>query len=251
MNSDKPIIFISHAAADSDLATVFKKDVESSFLGMCSLFVSSNLDSIEGGSEWMRRIHENLSNCRIFIGLLSPIALNRPWIYTEFGAGWIREIPTISVCHSGLKKSQLPVPLSHFQALNLTDVVHLEHLYERIASAIGCAKPERDLPADIAVYTQITEVQRRQRLIEEWFAQLRIWNPELNKSLASDELEIIIPSTHDSQFQQFKFEVEEEKYLTLEPRGMAMGTRVGMQASVWLLRKGSNYKSFLEQINVE
>ena len=102
MDQHKPVIFVSHAAVDAEIANIFKQDVEQSFLGLCQLFVSSNLDSLQGGREWMQVIKEKLSNSVIFIGLLSPVALNRPWIYTEFGAGWIRSIPTISVCHSGL-----------------------------------------------------------------------------------------------------------------------------------------------------
>ncbi len=92
MNEEKPIIFVSHAAADAEIATKFKADVEKSFLGLCELFVSSNLDSLQGGKEWMQVIKENLSKAKIFIGLLSPVALSRPWIYAEFGAGWMRRI---------------------------------------------------------------------------------------------------------------------------------------------------------------
>src|SRR5688500_2008756 len=132
MDKGKPVIFVSHAAVDSQIAGLFKADVEKSFLGLCELFVSSNLDSLSGGKEWMQVMKEKLGKAAIFVGLLSPAALSRPWVYAEFGAGWIRDIPTISVCHSGLRKDQLPVPLTHFQALDLLYEMHLEHLYGHI-----------------------------------------------------------------------------------------------------------------------
>ncbi len=244
MSKEKPIIFVSHAAADAEIASKFKDDVEKSFLGLCELFVSSNLDSLQGGKEWMQEIKENLGKAKIFIGLLSPVALSRPWIYTEFGAGWIRSIPTISVCHSGLDKGQLPVPLSHFQALNLTDEHHLEHLYSQISNAIGCKEPERDLLADADSYLKITEMYRKQRSIKQWLNHLREWNPEFQKVFNGDAIEILIPGEAEVAFKGFKEEMESNQYLKFEPKGFAMGTRVGMQASVWEVEQGDNFDEF-------
>ncbi|UTV29704.1 hypothetical protein [Photobacterium atrarenae] len=56
MSVQKPVIFVSHAAVDSEIAGVFKSDVERNFLGLCSLFVSSDLDSLQGGHEWIQTI---------------------------------------------------------------------------------------------------------------------------------------------------------------------------------------------------
>ena len=249
MNEDKPIIFVSHAAADAEIAAKFKSDVEKSFLGLCELFVSSNLDSLQGGKEWMQVIKENLAKAKIFIGLLSPIALSRPWIYAEFGAGWIRDIPTISVCHSGLEKGQLPVPLSHFQALNLTDELHLEHLYSQISNAIGCEVPQRDLKEDAESYFKITEISRKQRSIQQWLNHLREWNPEFQKVFNGEVIEILIPSEAEIAFKEYKREMESNNYLDFEAKGIAMGTRVGAQATVWEVKKGNNFKEFEQFAN--
>jgi hypothetical protein len=244
MNEEKPIIFVSHAASDSDIASKFKQDIERSFLGLCELFVSSNLDSLQGGKEWMQAIKENLSKAKIFIGLLSPAALSRPWIYTEFGAGWIRDIPTISVCHSGLDKGQLPVPLSLFQALNLTDELHLEHLYTQISSAIGCQKPERNLLSDTESYFEITEVYRKKRSIQQWLNHLREWNPEFDKVFNGEIVEVLIPGDAEAAFREFKREMESNRYLRLKGKGFTMGSRVGMHASNWEVESGENFEEF-------
>ena len=241
---NKPIVFVSHAAIDADIATSFKNDVEKNFLGLCQLFVSSNLDSIQGGREWMQEIKVNLSEAAVLISLISPIALSRPWIYAEFGAGWIRGIPTISVCHSGLRKDQLPVPLSHYQALDLLDEMHLEHLYGQISSAIGCQKPEIDYLKLTEKYREITEVHRKQRNIKQWYADIQQWNPEFTKVFHGESIEILIPAEYDLEFREFKHEVEINKMLVIEPKGMAMGTRVGIQATVWLVSQGENFEEF-------
>lgn len=249
MNQEKPIIFVSHAAADTDIATRFKGDVEKSFLGLCKLFVSSNLDSLQGGREWMQEIKQNLSEAKIFIGLLSPTALSRPWIYTEFGAGWIRNIPTISICHSGLDKGQLPVPLSHFQALNLTDKVHLEHLYGQISQAIGCQMPERSLESDVEAYIEITETHRKRRMFGEWVAQINVWNPEFKNLFKGEKVEILIPGEADQAFRSFKLETEAAGYLKIESKGFSMGTRVGMQATNWEIEPGNNFEEFKANVS--
>lgn len=242
--SNKPIVFVSHAAVDSEIATLFKSDVEKSFLGLCQLFVSSNLDSIQGGKEWMQEIKTNLSEAAVLISLISPVSITRPWIYAEFGAGWIRGIPTISVCHSGLRKDQLPVPLSHFQALDLLDEMHLEHLYGQISSAIGCQKPEKDYSKLTEKYRDITETYRKKRSIKQWHANIQQWNPEFTKVFHGESVEILIPAEADPAFREFKSEIELQKILVLEPKGMSMGTRVGMQATNWLVSQGENFKEF-------
>ncbi|HAV5511016.1 toll/interleukin-1 receptor domain-containing protein [Acinetobacter baumannii] len=242
--SNKPIVFVSHAAVDSEIATLFKSDVEKSFLGLCQLFVSSNLDSIQGGKEWMQEIKTNLSEAAVLISLISPVSITRPWIYAEFGAGWIRGIPTISVCHSGLRKDQLPVPLSHFQALDLLDEMHLEHLYGQISLAIGCHKPEKDYSKLTEKYREITETNRKKRSIKQWHANIQQWNPEFTKVFRGESVEILIPAEFDFAFREFKNEIELQKILVLEPKGMSMGTRVGMQATNWLVSQGENFKDF-------
>lgn len=244
MVGNKPIVFVSHAAIDSEIATLFKSDVEKNFLGLCQLFVSSNLDSIQGGREWMQEIKVNLSEAAVLISLISPIALSRPWIYAEFGAGWIRGIPTISVCHSGLRKDQLPIPLSHYQALDLLDEMHLEHLYGQISSAIGCHKPEIDYLRLTEKYREITEIHRKNRVIKQWYANIQQWNPEFTQVFKGESVEILIPSEADAAFREFKYEIEADKMLILEATGMSMGTRVGMQATNWLVSQGENFENF-------
>ncbi|MFT5298513.1 MAG: hypothetical protein ACI9YH_004561 [Colwellia sp.] len=245
----KPIVFVSHAAADFEIANLFKADVEKSFLGLCELFVSSNLDSIQGGNEWMHEIKTHLKDAAVFIGLLSPLSLSRPWIYAEFGAGWIRGIPTISVCHSGLRKDQLPVPLSQFQALDLLDEMHLEHLYGQISTAIGCQKPDKDYSILTRKYELLTEVLRKERFLKQWHANILQWNPDFSKVFHNETIQLLIPAEAEQLFREFQNEMNLNRMLILEAKGMAMGTRVGAQASVWKVSQGDNFAEFDKLVN--
>ena len=114
-------IFISHIHEETSLAKVLKEWISSTFLGMIEIFVSSDPDDIPAGSQWLEKIENSISNADILIILCSPESINRPWINFETGCCWIKKRSIIPICHSGLSLSQLPVPLSMFQALDILD----------------------------------------------------------------------------------------------------------------------------------
>jgi hypothetical protein len=243
-----PLVFVSHAAADAAVAHAFQEDIKRDFLGMCDVFVSSALDSIQGGTEWNQVIKENLTECSILIGLLSPLAITRPWIYTEFGAGWIRGVPTIPVCHSGLDRGQLIPPLSFFQGLNLSDNLHLNHLYDLIAGSIGCRKPEVDFQVRCTAYSEITDALHIERTITSWANQLFKWNPRLLEKLINGTVEdsAHVPADLEPPFRVFVQAANEKQYLSIQATGMAMGTPVGLHAAIYQVARGVNFSELME-----
>ena len=68
---EKPIVFISHITEEAELALKLKDLIESSFLGMIEVFVSSDETSISAGARWLDNITESLSNCSIELILCS------------------------------------------------------------------------------------------------------------------------------------------------------------------------------------
>ena len=112
-------IFISHINEDEKLALSLKGWIEKSFLGQIQIFVSSNPNDIIVGEQWFKGIENFLIDSDIILILASKLSLNRRWINFEAGAGWIKNIPVIPICYSGIEKSSLPSPLSFFQSINL------------------------------------------------------------------------------------------------------------------------------------
>ena len=110
--SNKPLIFISHITEEKELAKLLADFIKKSYLNMFDVFVSSDGESIASGDRWIETIDKALNSCVIQVSLCSPFSIQRPWINFEAGASWIRRIPVIPICHSGLSKSNLPVPLS-------------------------------------------------------------------------------------------------------------------------------------------
>ena len=133
-------LFLSHIHEESPLAMVMKRWVENSFPGLTEVFVSSDIDDIPAGSRWLNEINTALDDSQAFLVLCSPISLKRPWINFEVGCAWIKEIPVLVICHSGLTKSDLPRPISEFQALDIDSPNFIDDLLKSMSSHLGIDK---------------------------------------------------------------------------------------------------------------
>jgi len=99
---------VSHIHEEKEVALAFKEVVEKSFLNLIDVFVSSDGSSISMGDKWLDTITDALKNCSVEIIACSPISVQRPWIQFEGGAGWVRGIPVVPLCHSGVKPFHPP-----------------------------------------------------------------------------------------------------------------------------------------------
>jgi hypothetical protein len=144
----KKLVFVSHITEEGELAKIISNEIKSSFLGLLDTFVSSDGESLPAGGRWLDTIDAALSSSAIQISLCSPQSVKRPWINFEAGASWIRRIPVVPLCHSGLSKSGLPVPLSMLQAADLTSAADLKVVFNELAKILGAAKtPDVDYGA--------------------------------------------------------------------------------------------------------
>jgi TIR domain len=117
----KPVVFISHIDDEKEIAAAFKSLIEKAFLGLINVFVSSDARSIELGERWLNAITEALKTCAIEFIICSPISIKRPWINFEAGAGWVRDVPVVPLCHPGIQPAGLPLPLNLLQGANLNE----------------------------------------------------------------------------------------------------------------------------------
>ena len=140
----KAIVFISHITEEKEIALELKSLLEESFLGMMDIFVSSDDASISVGTRWLDNISNSLGNCSIELVLCSPKSVKRPWINFEAGAGWVRDIPVVPLCHSGMEPTNLPIPLNLLQAIKLSEISGLKLLLPLLSSSIGSKEPKVD-----------------------------------------------------------------------------------------------------------
>ncbi len=136
-----PKAFVSHTEEDARLAAVIKKWVEASFLRLFEVFVSSVPGDITAGNQWFQSLEAELNDSKVVLVICSPASVHRLWINFEAGAGWIKGIPVIPICHSGMTKRDLPIPLVFFQALDADDENFVSVLMSALATHFGHETP--------------------------------------------------------------------------------------------------------------
>lgn len=232
---EKPLIFISHITEEKDLALSFKKLIESSFLGMIEVFVSSDENSIALGERWLDNISSSLKKCKIELILCSPKSIKRPWINFEAGAGWVREISVIPLCHSGMKPSNLPMPLNLLQAIEISSISNLKLLFPVIAQAIGSAIPNVDFTDFIAQAKELEKQYSFWNDCNEAFDELNSINPEIIQKLKNGQnINTNLRETQISRLEEVNNFFLSNNILKLErtggsvisPNGMFHGFRV-------------------------
>jgi hypothetical protein len=139
--------FLSHLTVEARLADILRRHLDDDFLGLVDVFVSSDITSIPVGSQWHDTLIAALQTSEMHLILCSPESIERPWIQYEAGAAGVRRVPTIPLCHSGLRRHQLPVPISEAQGIQLNEADGLRALYTAIASRLTCAIPTADFDA--------------------------------------------------------------------------------------------------------
>jgi hypothetical protein len=183
---EKPIVFISHITEEKAVATALKALVEASFLSMIDVFVSSDPASIPLGQKWLDNITFGLKRCAVAIVIASPESVRRPWINFEAGAGWIRDIPVIPLCHSGMTPARLPQPLGTLQAATATEEAELKLILPVLSKPLGSTLPT----VDFAPF--IHAVKEFESLAKERAALIASVPLAMTDGLAAHEIEVLL-----------------------------------------------------------
>jgi hypothetical protein len=132
----KRLVFISHSSQDTWVARQIARE-------MIACGASPFLDEadIETGAEFEDAILEFLSKAHELVVLLTPWALDRPYIWAEIGAAWGRRIPIVAILH-GITASDLqarhgvPVLIKKRNLIALNDIdAYLKELRGRSSKA--------------------------------------------------------------------------------------------------------------------
>jgi hypothetical protein len=133
-------IFISHISEETSIAEILKDWIESTFLGQCEVLVSRDKADLPAGNKWIGEIDQALDSAAAFLVLCSPTSLKRPWVNVQTGWGWIKGLPIILICHSGLKKDDLPPRMSTFQSIEIDSDTLVSNLFGRLTEHLGFSK---------------------------------------------------------------------------------------------------------------
>lgn len=137
----KPTLFISHATTDVPIATIIKVEIDRVFGKGVIVYASSIPGTIRPGSDWLQSVQENLDAASAVAVLITPVSINRPWIWFEVGASWSRmeadQGRIYPLCVPEIDLGELPEPLSRLQALSLGKADHIKQFFAALTDQFG------------------------------------------------------------------------------------------------------------------
>lgn len=130
MASRKRLVFISHSGRDTWVVRQIEREINargaSAFLDYAHVGVGDNFEA---------KIIDALNRADELLMLLTPWALDHPYIWSEAGVAWGRQIPIIGILHGMetvefLSKPNIP---AYLKATNLRDLNGMDQYLEELA----------------------------------------------------------------------------------------------------------------------
>lgn len=129
------LVFISHSGQDTWIARQIANEIE-----RCGARAFLDEAEIDAGADFEEDIRKFLERAHELVVLLTPWALERPYVWIELGAAWGRRIPIIGLL-LGITPGELqsrpgiPVLLKKRDLLELNDIeTYLQQLRKRLES---------------------------------------------------------------------------------------------------------------------
>jgi len=139
----KPNLFISHATSDGEFANAVKQEIEKVFANGVNVFCTSS-PTIPAGTDWLTDIENKLESAQAVIAIVTPVSIERPWLWFEIGATWGKgrsgDCRTYPLCAPEINLSELPSPLDRLQALSMGKAQDLKLLFEALIQQFGFGK---------------------------------------------------------------------------------------------------------------
>ncbi len=140
----KPTVFISHASSDGEFANAIKQEIEKVFANGVSVFCTSSPGTIPVGTDRLGDIETKLNVAQAVVAIVTPISIERPWLWFEVGATWSKgksgDCRIYPLCAPEIELSSLPAPLDRLQALSMGKAADLTLLFEALIKQFGFGK---------------------------------------------------------------------------------------------------------------
>jgi len=128
-------IFISHAAADEELAASLKDLLEQAFPGV-GVFVSSDPENLPPGDPCIQQILGALKSAKAVLMMATERGLKRNWVWFEAGHAWFSGGKLIPCCAGKVRKGKLPAPFLLLTGLNIDIAGDLKALIQTLSTTL-------------------------------------------------------------------------------------------------------------------
>lgn len=135
--TNRKIVFLSHASEDRDLAAAIQTSIEEAFPDAFHIFNAFRGNSIALSDEWRPALRRAVGESSLFLVLLTRNSITKPWIYWETGGAYHRSIPIIPVVGPGCDVRNLPEQLREIEAVSVHEQGGLRRLLDRLAQLAG------------------------------------------------------------------------------------------------------------------
>lgn len=131
-------MFISHAGADTWVARQIAREVSAT---RAQPFLDEA--NIDVGAEFEDDIRNFLDLADELVVLFTPWALQRPYVWAEIGAAWIRRIPIIVVLHglSATDFQALPHAPVFLKKRDIIQLNQIDEYFAQLTARISSEKP--------------------------------------------------------------------------------------------------------------
>ena len=133
------LVFVSHSHKDSKIARALVRLLQVALGLHKSEMICTSVDGagISGGSHVGDQLRSQIKMCPQFISILTPDALNSDYVLFEMGARWGMGLSNTPLFAKGLKRTDLPRPMSQTLALDLTSEASVHQLLSDIGVETG------------------------------------------------------------------------------------------------------------------
>jgi hypothetical protein len=101
LDADDLLVFISHSGVDTRVAKQIAREISA-----CGATPFLDEAQVDVGADFQEDILAFLERADELVVLLTPWALDRPYVWAELGAAWGRRIPIVALLH-GITVSEL------------------------------------------------------------------------------------------------------------------------------------------------
>jgi hypothetical protein len=143
MASRKRLVFVSHSGQDTWVARQIAHEISG-----CGATAFLDQVEIEIGENFETKIRAALKQADELLVLLTPWALERPYVWAELGAVWIKGLPIVGVVY-GLPLAELQtrpeVPV-FLKAENLVEINEIDKYFAQLKSRVKRAARKKAKP---------------------------------------------------------------------------------------------------------
>jgi hypothetical protein len=133
MASGKRLVFVSHSGKDTWVAA----QIAHKIVG-CGATAFLDQAEIEIGENFEEKIIAALNEADELLVLLTPWALDHPYIWSELGVAWGRKLPIVGIVH-GMSITELlsqpNIPI-YLKSENLREINDLEAYFKQLTAKV-------------------------------------------------------------------------------------------------------------------